>query len=135
MRFALAAILLAAFVVGSLAASPALAQGPCFCGPADEGCCCCTLPQAPCIYASADWLNWKARRSDMDFVIVDPNDDTDPQGNQVNLNYDRNSGARVVLGYHLGPCWDLALEYQGFSSNDRLLVNQPVVEKARVRAE
>ncbi len=76
-------------------------------------------------FASADWINWKARRSGMDFVIVDPNTDARVEGDQVNLNYDRDNGARVVLGYHLGPCWDASMEYQTYRTKDQLTVTQP----------
>ena len=100
-------MLLAASAAGMFVDSPASAQ--------DSG-----------FFVSADWLAWKARRRDMDFVIVDPNTDARVEGNQVNLNYDQNSGARVVLGYHLGSSWDLSLEYQTYTTNDHLAVAQPV---------
>ena len=77
------------------------------------------------IHASADWLNWKARRSGTDFVIVDPNTDSNVQGDQVNLNYDRGNGARVVLGYGFASCWDISMAYQTFDTNDRASVTQP----------
>ena len=35
---------------------------------------------------------------DQDLVIVDPNNDTDPQGDMIGLDYDRDFGARVGLG-------------------------------------
>ena len=108
MRARIVCLLLAALAVGLLPASSALAQGSGF-------------------HASVDWLNWKARRSGMDFVIVDPNAaDGNVQGNQVDLNYDRGNGARLVLGYDLGSRWDVSLGYQTFSTNDQLLVTQPV---------
>ena len=107
MRVGIVCILLAASAAGMFIDSPAPAQE---CG----------------LFVSADWLEWKARRRDMDFVIVDPNNDSRVEGNQTNLSYDRNSGARVVLGYHLGPSWDLSMEYQTYATNDQLTVTQPV---------
>ena len=107
MRARIVCLLLAALAVGLLPTSSALAQGSGF-------------------HASADWLNWKARRSGMDCVIVDPNAaDGNVQGDQVDLNYDRGNGARVVLGYDLGSRWDVSLGYQTFSTNDQLQVTQP----------
>ena len=38
------------------------------------------LAQESGLFVSADWLVWKARRSDMDFVIVDPNDNARVEG-------------------------------------------------------
>ena len=108
MRVGVVCILLAASAAGLFISSPSPARA-----------------QESGFYASADWLNWKARRRGMDFVIVDPNTNSSVQGNQINLNYDRNSGARVVFGYRLDSCWELAAEYQHFDTNDQLLVNQP----------
>jgi len=106
MRVGIVCILLAASAAGGFVSSQAAAQ--------EAG-----------LHASADWLNWKARRRDMDFVIVDPNTDTDVQGNQIDLNYDRNSGARVEVGYRFKSRWDFSVGYQNFSTNDQLLIAQP----------
>jgi len=106
MRVGIVCILLVTLAAGVLISLPAPAQGAGF-------------------FASADWLNWRARRRDMDFVIVDPNTDGRVEGNQINLNYDRNNGARIVLGYHLGPDWDFTVEYQTYGTSDGLLVSQP----------
>ena len=106
MKSSIVYALLAACAAGIFMVSPASAQETGF-------------------YASADWLEWKARRRDMDFVIVDPNTDARVEGEQKNVNYNRNSGARVALGYHLDSLWDCSLTYQTYGTNGRLLVNQP----------
>lgn len=98
--------LLAAFVGGMILSSSGTALGSGF-------------------YASADWLNLKPRCSDMDFVIVDSNSDTNPQGSLVAVDYDRSNGARVVLGYKVGSCWDFSMDYQTLHSSNHGQVNQP----------
>ena len=107
MRVSTILLLAATFLVGTLPASSAMAR-------------------ESCIFASADWINWKARRGDMDFVIVDANIDTDPQGTELNLNYDGHSGARVAVGCHFDSDWDLSVEYQTYKTDDHLSIIQPV---------
>jgi hypothetical protein len=84
------------------------------------------LAAGPGNYAYGEFLSMTARRRDMDFVIVDPNDDTDPQGNQIGLDYDTDSGARVGLGRRTARGWELGVEYQTYETDDYMSVDQPV---------
>lgn len=81
--------------------------------------------EEPGVYVYGDWLSWKARRRDLDFVIVDPNNDARVEGSRESLNYDRDYGTRVGLGCRTNTGWELGAEYTYFRATDMATYNQP----------
>ena len=69
------------------------------------------------LFATAEYLLMRPRRSAFDFAITDTNRDLVPNGTLRSLNYEQRSGVRIGLGYRLGDSyWDTKFEYTYFGS-------------------
>ncbi len=64
-------------------------------------------------------------RSNLDFVIVDSNADTDPQGTLKDIEPDYNRGGRVGLNYDLGSGTDIGVKFTRITSYDTASAVQP----------
>ncbi|MCU0873170.1 MAG: hypothetical protein MUE50_12595, partial [Pirellulaceae bacterium] len=70
----------------------------------------CDCPPASGVIASAEWLNWQAHRGGLDFAsFVDPIWLT--PATLESLDYDRDNGLRVGLGYLFDSGWDVGWNY------------------------
>lgn len=103
-RNVIAAVAALAALGMAMSAGPALAQFP--------------LDDGPGFFFSGDWLNWRARRADMDFVIVDPVADGSVVGDQKAIDYDLDNGFRVGGGLRLASGWDVWGTYTYFHASD-----------------
>lgn len=62
-------------------------------------------------FASGEYLLWRPRLSDAGYAVVDPFNDTTPQGRVRNVNYDVGNGLRTTLGYRFASGWDVGVTY------------------------
>lgn len=75
--------------------------------------------------ASVDYLNWKARRSGMDYAIVDPNTDNNIEGIIESMEFDNEGGIRASIGKRLACGWDTAATYTGYNTDDYRTLSAP----------
>lgn len=77
-----------------------------------DDCCDCVCPGW---FASVGYVNWRPRRNDTDFVIVDPTDDAVVSGNRRVATFDQdNPGVRLGFGRRFESGWDLGFKYTNF---------------------
>jgi hypothetical protein len=73
--------------------------------------------------ASAEWLNWQAHRGGLDFAsFVDPIWLT--PATRESLDYERDNGLRVGLGYRFDSGWDVGWNYTYFRTSAAGAVDQ-----------
>jgi hypothetical protein len=83
----------------------------------------CDCPPSSGVMASAEWLNWQAHRGGMDFAsFVDPIWLT-PAARE-SLDYDRDNGLRLGLGYRFASGWDVSWNYTYFQTSAAGSVDQ-----------
>jgi hypothetical protein len=68
--------------------------------------------------AHVDWLYWKARRGGLDFGILNNGSFDDLSGKCCEVCPDRDHGVRVGLLYKTCDCWDIAVEYTYWQTDD-----------------
>jgi len=75
------------------------------------------------VVAYAEWLNWQAHRGGLDFAsFVDPVWET--PGTVESLDYERDNGVRVGLGYRFESQWDVTWNYTYFQASAAGAVDQ-----------
>jgi hypothetical protein len=85
----------------------------------------CDCPPASGVIASAEWLNWQAHRGGLDFAsFVDPIWLT--PATLESLDYDRDNGLRVGLGYLFDSGWDVGWNYTYFRTSAAGAIDQAV---------
>jgi len=70
------------------------------------------------IQFSADWLNWKVRRSNLDFAIVGETVDDYPDGVIRCVHSDKHSGLRLAFFQDCGH-WDFGVRWTGFCPDQK----------------
>ncbi len=83
----------------------------------------CDCPPSTGVMASAEWLNWQAHRGGLDFAsFVDPIWLT--PATRESLDYDRDNGLRVGLGYRFDSGWDVGWNYTYFRTSAAGVIDQ-----------
>ena len=83
----------------------------------------CDCPPASGLVASVEWLNWQAHRGGLDFAsFVDPIWLT--PATLESLDYDRDNGLRVGLGYRFDSGWDVTWNFTYFRTSAAGAVDQ-----------
>jgi hypothetical protein len=83
----------------------------------------CDCPPSSGVVASAEWLNWQAHRGGLDFAsFVDPIWLT-PAARE-SLDYDRDNGLRLGLGYRFASGWDVSWNYTYFQTSAAGAIDQ-----------
>jgi len=87
---------------------------------------CAPAPADGGLFATAEYLLLKPRRTAFDFALTDPNRDLAPTGRVQSLNYELRSGVRGSLGYRFAEShWGAAFEYTYFSSGANRTIGAP----------
>lgn len=87
---------------------------------------CCDLVH-PGWYLSAEYLAWELRGRGFDYAIpTDGTADYVGSGDVQNLEFDRDSGYRMALGYITKTGWEVAARYTYFNTNSSASAVAPV---------
>lgn len=77
-----------------------------------------TPETTPGFKASAEVLYMRPSRGNLDFVIKDPDNDNNPEGNIGEIEPDYQLGGRFGLGYDLGSGTEIGVQFTGLKSHD-----------------
>ena len=108
-----AAVIPTAFQEGACPEADHACCAGCFAGSLDPcSICCCNTG----LIGYVEYVNWQARRRGMDYAsFLDPVWLT-PRSIE-SLEYDRDSGFRVGLGYRFATCWEVSWNYTYFHTD------------------
>jgi hypothetical protein len=76
-------------------------------------------------FATGDLLWFRPRRRAFDFAILDPVDNGIPEGSLQSLDWERDLGARTMIGYRTETGWEWSATYTYFHSRDSRFLAAP----------